>query len=303
MALQTGGFTTYHAKGNKEDFLDVITNIDPVNNWMTKNFASKSAQNTLHQWQTDTLKAASAVGSAQIEGNAYTGQTATATSTLGNYTQIINDTFVVTDTQEAVGHYGRGSEIGYQLEKALKNIANGVEYVVAINTATAAGDSGTARQAKGVRGWITTNTATGAATAFTGATATTLLNGVLEDIWDAGGNPKYIVCGMGKKILISNLTANNTRWTAADDKAITFAVDLYKSDAGDLAIIPHRHFSNYASTDLVILGELNLWGIAYLRKPKSEKMARRSTATEYLVETEFTVESLQEKGAGLIRLT
>ena len=180
MAKVTNSFTTYDAKANKEDFLDVITNIDPVTNWCTSRFKQNTAYNTLHQWQTDSLAAASAAGAAVVEGETVAATALTATTILGNYTQSIRRAFAITDTQEAVRHWGRSSEIAYQTQKELKNIANGIEYVVTINSATAAGDSGTARQAKGVRGWITTNTATNSASAsFTGTTATTAISAII----------------------------------------------------------------------------------------------------------------------------
>ena len=58
MAIPSNTFTTYEAIGNREDLIDVITTISPVDTWVTSNTGSTRATARLHEWQKDALAAA-----------------------------------------------------------------------------------------------------------------------------------------------------------------------------------------------------------------------------------------------------
>ena len=97
MNAPSGTFQTYQAIGNREDLIDVITNISPMETWLTSNTGSTRAIQTLHEWQTDALAAAAA--NAQIEGDDATATAAVPTVRLGNYTQILWKVYQVSETQ------------------------------------------------------------------------------------------------------------------------------------------------------------------------------------------------------------
>src|SRR3990172_486721 len=126
MAVPTDTFQTYQAKGIREDLIDVITNISPVDTWFTSNSGTARAINTFHEWQTDVLAAAAA--NTVIEGDDAANVAIVPTVRTGNYTQILRKVFQITDTQEAVKKAGRDSEISYQTQKALKELAKDIEY-------------------------------------------------------------------------------------------------------------------------------------------------------------------------------
>ena len=113
MTLETNAFTTYLAKGNREDLTDVIYRISPTDTPFLSGIDKETASATYHEWQTQALATASS-SNAQIEGDAATADAATATVRLGNYTQIARKIPRVTGTQQAVDHAGRGSEMAYQ---------------------------------------------------------------------------------------------------------------------------------------------------------------------------------------------
>ena len=65
--------------------------------------------------------------------------------------------FTISETQRAIVAAGRNDEVDYQTLKMSKSLARDIEYALVLNSSSAAGASATARQLKGVLGWITSN--------------------------------------------------------------------------------------------------------------------------------------------------
>jgi len=295
MAVPTDTFQTYQSIGNREDLIDVITNIDPVDTWVTSNTGSGRATATFHEWQTDAL--ASAAANAVIEGDDAANVAITPTTRLGNYTQILRKVWQITDTQEAIDKAGRESEVAYQKTKHLKELARDIEYALVINTASASGASGTARTLQGLAGWITTNVDTATAARLL---TETILNNNLQTIWAAGGEPSVVLCGAFQKRTISAFTTN-TREIMAEKKQLTAAVDVYQSDFGQLQVRLHHQINTTTPDELMVLGDMDLWKKAWLRPIQSEMLARTGASSKFMLEAELTFESLQEKGSGQIK--
>ena len=87
MAQVSGTYSTYDAVGEREDLSNVIYNISPTDTPFMSAIAKAKAAFTNHEWQTDALAAASGTNAA-IEGNEVTFAAPTATTRLGNYSQI-----------------------------------------------------------------------------------------------------------------------------------------------------------------------------------------------------------------------
>jgi len=100
MAQPTNTFDTYDSVGIREDLFDQIYNVDPWETPFLSKIAKVKAENTLHEWQTDGLDAPSATN-AHIEGDDTTAGAVTATTRLGNYTQIFKKSVVIPGTLEA----------------------------------------------------------------------------------------------------------------------------------------------------------------------------------------------------------
>lgn len=290
-------YQTYQSVGIREDLIDVITNIAPVDTWFTSTTRNAKAEAVLHEWQTDSLAAATA--NAVVEGEDAATSAAVATTRVQNYCQIVRKVWRVSDTQNAVSKAGRGSESDYQKMKALKELARDIEYALLINTAAASGASATARTLKGVLGWITTNVTTGTGTGNEVLTET-MLNDNLQLIWAQGGFPSTMLCGAFQKRAISNFTTN-TRWVSADEKTVTRAVSVYQSDFGDIQVRLHQQLNTTKPDQLIVLGDMGLWVKAFLRPINSEELARTGASRQFMAEAELTLESRQEKGSGLIK--
>lgn len=296
MAIGTNTFQTYVAIGNREDLIDLIENISPSENWFTKNTGRATAKAVYHEWQTDSLAAATA--NAHTEGEVASAAAITPTVRIGNYTQIIVKDFSVTETQEATVAAGRDSEIAYQKAKHLKELANDIEYALIVNSAAVSGASATARQLKGVLGWITTNVTTATSATSASAVNETDFNANLALIWAQGGVPSTAIMGAVQKRAISAFTGNNTRFNDIERAKIQAKVDVYMSDFGEVRTKLHRVMNTAAPGQVVIFGEMRLWRKAFLRQKGWEMMAKTGSFEHWHIESELTLESLQEKGSG-----
>jgi len=294
--VPTDTFQTYQAIGNREDLIDVITNIAPMDTWVTSNTGSAKARARYHEWQTDTLAAAGE--NIQIEGDDAANIAIVPTVRAGNYCQILTKAFQISGTQEEVEKAGRASEISYQLQLKLKELARDIEYALVINSASASGASGTARKALGIVGWITTNVTTGTGTGSEALTET-MLNDNLSLIWAAGGFPRNVLCGAFQKRAISGFTTN-TREVDADSKEVTRAIDVYKSDFGELHVRLHHQINTTIPEQLLILGDMGLWVKAWLRPVKQVVLAVTGDSERRMAVAELTLESRQELGSGKI---
>lgn len=293
MAAPTGTYQTYTAIGNREDLIDIIVNISPTKTPVLSMTESVRAMATLHEWQTDALAAPTA--NAQVEGFESTGATITPTTRLSNNTQILSKDFIISGTQEIVRKAGRASEVGYQVQKFTKNLATDIEYALVINSAVVSGASATARQLKGITGWIATNTSTASANR---ALSATILDANLALIWAQGGDPDVILVGANQKIAIAGFT-QNTRYVSAEAAKVVNAVDIYQSSFGTLKTVL-SHVMNTSQANSLYALDMSYWRKAWLRPVMLHELARTGDARKFQIVAELTLESLNEKASGAI---
>jgi len=79
-------YKTYDATGIREDLADIIYNISPTDTPFISNVGKGSTNGTYYEWQVDSL--ATAANNAQVEGADAPAAAASATTRVGNYTQI-----------------------------------------------------------------------------------------------------------------------------------------------------------------------------------------------------------------------
>ena len=281
-------FKSYDAIGNREDLTDIIANISPVDTPMLSRFGKTKAKNTLHEWQTDALDSASTTG--VVEGSDVETSALTATSRLGNYTQISRRMFRVTETQEAIDHAGRASEYAYQAAKALKSLANDMEKTLHDGTGNS-GASGTARELKGVRAAITTNVVTAAA-----ALTVDKLNELLRTIWAQGGKPNAIYVNGTQKEAVAKFSTPITRNIDAASKRYTNVVNVFDSAYGTLDIILDR----YATTSELLALQEDQFKVAFLRPVMITELPNNGGGRKGKVEAEYTLSWGNEKASGKI---
>ena len=307
MAQPTNTFDTYDSVGEREDLSDVIYNISPTDTPFLSSAAKTSASAVLHEWQTDSLAAAS-TSNAVIEGDEATLDAATATTRLSNSCQIMDKTVVITGTQEAVDKAGRASEIAYQIAKKAKELKRDMEAMLTTNNAEVAGNASTARELGSLRAWVATNDDMGAGGSSGGAGNTAATDGtqrvftesalksVIKSVWNAGGDPTMIMVGPFNKQKLSGFTGNSTRFDAGADATLYTSVDVYASDFGQLQVVPNR-FSR--DRDAWVL-DMNYWGIAFLRDFSMHELAKTGDTEKRQLLVEATLESRNESASGIV---
>lgn len=306
-AVPDGTFKTYESIGNREDLSDVISNISPVDTLFYSQLAEDGAKATSKDWQTDALAAAGA--NAQLEGDTTAATAATPTVRLSNTLQIQKKVFIVSGTQEAVsksgGAAGRPSELGYQTAKKTKELAKDVEYAF-LRGVEVTGSAGVARAMKGALNFTTTNldkaddATLNADGTVTGGTARPLnesmVQGVRQNVFTAGGDPKVIYCGPFQKRQFSNFVGTGNYRRPVEDSKLTNTVDVYVDDYGMLQVKPHRNMP----TDVVFIPDMAYWKKATLRAVKREELAKNGDAVTYHVIGEHCVVAKAENASGRI---
>lgn len=291
MAYNTA-LQTYQAVGNREDLSDIITNISPEETPMLSTFGKTTAKGVYHEWQTDSL--AAAADNAFIEGADYSFVRVEPRARTGNYTQIFVTPVEVSDTQREVDVAGVKDEFAYQMAKKLKEHARDLENAIVTGTGNS-GASGTARRLKGVLAWITTNVETGTGTGNEALTED-MFNNALQTIWNSGGRPDTAWVNGYQKRQISSFTASSTKFVEADEKKVVAGVDVYDSDFGRIKVVLDR----FMTPSVVAITQTDLWKVATLRPTKKIDVAKISSSTRAVIETELTLEARNEAGSGKI---
>jgi len=258
MAIVTNTFTTFDAKGIREDLSNIITNIAPEETPYQSNIGRESVSNSLFEWQTDTL--ASAAANKQIEGDDVASFDAvTATVRLQNYAQISRKTIVLSATEEVVNKAGRRSELAYQIAKRSAELKRDQEFTMLNGAVAAAGNTSTARGTASLGAFIKTNVdmqTNGANPSYTtlpnsartdGNVRTfteTILKNVIQQVWTSGGTPKILMTGPVNKQRVSGFSgiASSRYNINGGDRPATLigAVDIYVSDFGQVSVIANR---------------------------------------------------------------
>lgn len=309
MTVPASTFQTYQAVGNREDLTDVIYRIAPTETPFMSGIGKGKAKNTLHEWQTQDLAAAG--NNAQIEGDDATADAATPTARPNNRTQISRKTVIVSGTQEqGMDPAGRKSELAYQISLKGLEMKRDMEFALTQNTTAVTGAAATARQLRGLEGWVASNNdlgATGVApnpgtnTAPVDGTARAFTEAQLKNViqlsWAQGGNPNVIMLGGTQKQTFSTFTGSSTRFDKGEDKTVTAAVDVYISDFGTLKAVPNRF--QRARTAFVL--EMGRWKTAFLRPMSTTALAKTGDAEKRMLICEYTLEAGQEKSGGAIR--
>ncbi len=311
MAIVANTFTTFSAKGIREELANTIASISPEETPFQSNVGSESVSNTFFEWQTDEL--ASTSTTPVISGDDVASFDATAATTrLGNYTQIRRRSYVIADNLNAVDTAGRADEVAYQVAKRGKEIKRDVEAVLLANNARVAGGTGTAPETAGLPSWIAANiNEAGDATAATGdgtdartdGTARDFTEAMLKDVmqktWDAGGSPSVLMVGGHNKQTVSGfagIAAQRYMAPSEGPTTIVGAADVYMSDFGTLTVVPNRF---QRASDAFVL-DPEYASVCYLRPIQQVDLAKTGDAEKGMLIAEFGLKVSQEKAHGAI---
>jgi hypothetical protein len=314
----TATFDTYKSVGIREDLTDVIYNISPTDTPFVSNVGSGSAKGTYHEWQQDSL--ADPVDSPVPEGADATAAALDPTVRLGNFAQINEKTFVISESDLVADNAGRGVEMAYQEAKKGLELRKDIEFTCVNSNkigAVGAGNEGgspDARDAGTVQAWIASNVNLAGDGAVptnmgqTGWTARTvgtprtfdesLLTDVIDKVYLAGGNPDTLMANTKQKRVISQTFTGSAdeRHIMVPDKRVINAVDFYESDYGVLSIVPNR----YMTQESVFVLDTDMWEVAYYRPFSTTPLAKTGDNEKKQMTVEWTLVSKEEASGGAV---
>ena len=305
-------YNAHTAVGQREDLTDVIYNISPTETPFMSSIGKTKATAVYHEWQTDSLAAATTANAA-VEGADASDATLTPTIRLGNYTQILQKTIKVSGTLDTVNKAGRKSEKAYQLAKASQEIKRDLETIMLANQGRDAGSSNsTARKMGSLLSWITTNsdvgsggadpTTIGVSTRSDGTTRTfteALLKTVVASVFDSGGSPTVLMVGSAGKQKVSSFAgigATRFNVTGAKPSTIIGAADIYVSDFGNISVVPNR----FMRTRDALVIDPEYAALAYLRPFQTNELAKAGDSDKTQVLVECTLEVKNEAAHGIV---
>lgn len=324
-----GNFGTYgfgFAAGtgaNREDLLDLITNVDPWDTpWVTQ--APKTrAMHVVHEWLADTLAATSTAtgtgGSIAVEGDDWAYYTNTTRPVrVTNNTMIFRKDISVSETQRAVNPAGFKDAYAYEIAKATKELARNLEVWIfhGSSTASVTGSSAAARYMIGLAGFVNaTATSTNYpyvinATALNAATASaissTQFNDALQNAYTNGGNPEQVYVSPAIKRQLSAFTVSQqNRNIAAIDQKLVNSIDFYVSDFGVVQIVLDRWVPQATNTGtttaasdvsgVLFFLERSKNRLAWLRPMQHTLVGKRGDSVAGTILGEVTLECLNGK--------
>lgn len=307
MAQVSGTTDSYDLVGVAEDIEDAVFSISPEETPFLTMAKKKTASNTLHQWQTDSLAAVGA--NRQIEGDDASFTTASPTVMLSNYTQISRKTLIVSRTADKVRKYGRAKELARLTTKYGKELKRDMEYALVTNQASSAGGSATARSSAGFEAMIAGNRilgggSTGTVAGYSGgvwaapvdaSTTATITEANLklgiQAAWTDGGDASVIMSNVGQKAYIAAFAGANkfagfyNPNQGRSQGAVIGGVDLYVSDVGEHKLMLNR----YMRTSVLFGIDPDYVSVAMLDGIKMEDLAKTGDAEKKMLICEYTL--------------
>jgi hypothetical protein len=300
---------------NREDLSDTLYRLSPTDTPFLSGLERVTASAVLHEWIVEDL--ASAANNAQLEGDTGTSgllgaDNPTTRTRWNNYTQISRKIAEVSGTQESVKKAGMKSQMAREIVNKGLELKRDMEVAITQNGAFVQGNSTTARQTRGLEGWITNwqgGTGAGAAPVPSSNTAPvegtnvayseTRLKTMLQTCYTNGGNPTVLMMGATNKQLQSTFTNGATRFQDVAENKMVSGYDVYVSDFGRLKIIPNR----FSRAECVFALDMDYWKLAELRKISTVDLAKIGDSERKMILCEYALEACNEKSSGQIRDT
>lgn len=303
--------STYDSKGQKLSFRDTISNVFPVDTPLYSAAKNGKATAKLHQWQEEVLDTPGQ--NAQVEGVTVPDENQQLTVELNSSTQIFKKKAKTTDSNEAIGKYGRAKELARQEMLKGKAIMNDIEYAYSHSQAGTAGTTSTARGMKSIYNQLDASVVVDASGDTSGLTEARVLT-AHQQTYNEGGNPRMLVVPSSQGTTVSGWatsapTGTDTASRVRDfgtGKELTNCVELLVTPYGKMTVVLSRFQQDqgYASSgdSLSSLddGLALLVDPEYLENAELRPMRRKALSTDgdyesTLVDCELTVAVLNSR--------
>lgn len=301
MTVPTNLYQKATLKGNREDLMDKIFNTSPNETPITSAMGRVTAITDFHEWQTDSLAAASAANK-MIDGDDVTLDAQVATVRIGNHLQIFNGSVGVSRRANIVKKAGRTMEMGYLKGKKMLELKRNIEAMVLSPTQVAiAATTSVAGQSGGLGVQCVSNPLHGGAgataawtsgaptAAVTGGTNRTftkaLLDTACQNIYTTSGQfAEMLVVSPAHKVLFSAFSGiAQNRFevkTKQQQGTVVAGADVYMSDFGSLSVVPHYLMSG---GDTAYVLNTDYLDMAFLDGFKETPLAKTGDSDKVLI--------------------
>lgn len=283
---------TYFAKGNREGLVDRVADLFADDVPFQAMIEKVPAIATKHEFQRDQLSSASS--GAVVEGAALSYAQAPTRTRHANYCHIRLRNWDVTFTQIAVTTAGIKDSVAREVMKAMKSLMTDYEKIFLNTGNSGAGTTSVGRKCKGLQKAIVTNTAvgTGAGNSATIQLTEDSVNLLLQKIWQAGGDPRALICGgFNKRVISKKFSSKQTYNIESSTRKAIANITQYEGSFGTVDIVPDRF---HRSKRISIITP-DLIKIAVLRDIQQYKGAATASSIKGWVEAEQTLEWGHEK--------
>jgi len=319
MASVANTFVTTSAVGNREELSDVVSRITPEDTPIYSMIPKGKCESVHPEWETDEL--AAPAENIQPEGNEYNFGAITPPERLGNYTQIMRKTWIISGTQEVVSEAGNVQKRKYQKLKKGVEVRKDVELAIVTNNASVGGAT---REFGGLPTWIETNanrdaggsnggfnSGTGLTVAATNGTQRAFTKVILDDVmkqgYEEGANFKVVsVSPYVKSVFVTFMSDTNVasfRYAANSGKgnSIVANADMYEGPFGKVTIMPNRvQAASAAVARNAFFIDTEFMEFMWLRKIQEDKdVAKTGDADKGVIIGEGTLKVKNERGLGV----
>lgn len=306
---------SFDLQGNKQSFADWISNLSPCETPFISMIGKEKIDQVQYSWQTDALS--KPVNDGVQEGSVVVITKPSVTSVNTNYTQIFRKGVRVTDTTKQIGLWGRGSELGYQMEKAGMEIKRDIES--ALLNSTEPGRPGTPALHGIAAGVQTLIAGRGVADGDTGA----IVHKVVT--YAAGAhNPKftqvqvfdltynlYLAGSKANKVMFhpmhmgvfsdwigsNSITPHVHRMFDGMDTKYNAHVSTFRDPLGQVfELIPNRYMPK---NQLFFFNESD-WTQMVLREPAKTELGKTGSSEKFLIEMELGLRHRNPLASGIL---
>ena len=311
MPKVTNAYTTYNARGNREDLSNAIYNIDPFDTPVMSMIKRRNVKNRGFDWQTENLPIVDG-NNAQVEGFILQNSASTPTVRLTNVTQISKRDASVSGSQEEVDAAGKGSEMAHQMALVSKVLKSDMEFITCSRQGRVDGDdtTPTARKTESLPHWIARavdknsvagTTVAGVVTgipvaagdawaAVAGGSQVTITEVMMNDAMQAayvnGASPTKWIVPPGPRRTISTFTGRSTSQVLVGKTEVVSTVDIISTDFGRITILPSR----WLPPDLGLLLDPDYAAMAFFRAFRQYLLARTGDAETRMIVAEWGIE-------------
>lgn len=309
MPAVSGAFTTYDAKGNREDLSNSIYNIDPFDTPILSMARRRNVKARTFDWQTEFLPVVDP-NNAQIEGFELARSASTPTTRLTNVAQISKRDATVSGSQEASDPAGKGSEMGHQMAMASKVLKSDIETILSGRQPRDDGSTSLPRKTEAIAHWLgrakdKANNAAGAVIGVTtglpvlatdafpavaGASQVAMteimVGDAMQKAFANGARPDTMVVPPGIKRTVSTFQGRASSQVLVGKTEVVATVDVIATDFGRVKVMP----SLWIPTDISLLLDADYIAVGYFRNFRQVPIAKIGDAETRMILAEWGVE-------------